>query len=168
MNSEPHPPEAPEIPRRIILPPKRIAGVGFLLLFPILAIAGILGNHETSATRTSGTLQIDVEYPDRLRYFTEEPLDVTIHNASTAPTKEVHVRVDREYLLGFTDESFVPDPDRVNQKTVEFDLGPIPPGETRCVQIELTAQRYGSRTGQVQVEAGEARADFQIRTLVLP
>jgi hypothetical protein len=51
---------------------------------------------------------------------------------------------------------------------MEFDLGPIPPGETRRVQVELTAQRYGPQTGQIEVEAGEERADFQVRTLVLP
>lgn len=167
MNPEPRPPQPPEIERHVILPPRRIIGVGLLLLFPILAAAGILGNHEASVRRSSGSLQVEVDYPDRLRYFTEQPLDVTIRNTGSEP-KKATVRIDRDYLLAFTDESYVPDPERITQTSVEFNLGSIPPGETRRVQIELTAQRYGPQSGRVRIESDGIQEEFGVRTFVLP
>ena len=168
MNPVPNPPEPPPVPRRVVLLPKRVAGVAFLALFPLLALTGVLANRVTSTTVEAGSLTVEMEYPSRLRYRTEQPLDVEVRNRGTEPARSARVSVNREFLSGFADAAYTPEPSRVTEEAVEFDLGIIPAGAVRRVQIELKAERYGLQRGQVRVEAGDASADLEIRTFVLP
>ena len=165
----PHPPEAPEIERKLQFYRLQMIGVPLIMLIPVLALAGLFGITRSSAYDSGSRLSLEVQYPARLRYAMRNPLQAVVRNTSDEPLKNVIVKFERAYIEGFSEVTFTPQPKTVTQDHYEVELSEIAPGETRIVAAEVKAEAYGSYQGTVAVDVqGKEEAQCAVETVLFP
>jgi hypothetical protein len=163
--SEPSPPRAPDIERQFQLHTYQKVGLPLLLLFPVLALAGVFGEGRGSTDQVTGLLHVQVDYPTRIRYSTTTRMTVSVTNRSTSPIDSLAVSFDPEYLSAFTEVSFTPDVDRA----FSCDLLDLAPGEERRLLVEYSAEDYWRHRGRVLVKgAGADSAALDFSTFIYP
>jgi hypothetical protein len=142
-------PEAPEIDRRIAIPPFRAAALAVIVLVPALAILGVFGERATTGAAASGAIAVQIEFPSRARYRTLEVITATVANRSNGDIDTVTVRIDTAYALRFSAVTFTPPA----TEAYGVKLTSLGPGESRLVVIELRGERYGHHRGALHVES---------------
>jgi hypothetical protein len=159
------PPPAPDLPRRVRVNPSQWVGLPLLLLVPVLALGGVLGERRQLRTMHDDHTRIEVEYPTRLRARQHSTVVVRIVKLNGTSADSVRVMFDESWLGRFDDVDLTPDP----QHGWTVLLADFEVGEQVEVRLGLEAGRPGRSRGQVRVEGG-ARAGHEIvlSTFVLP
>lgn len=165
----PQPPELPEMPRRVHLDLPHALAVLLIALLPILAVAGVLNEATATVQARTDRWALEVRYPSRLPYTVERSLQAHIRNPSGETLRNVRVAVDRDYLDGFDDVSVEPAEVLITGDHYVVQIGEIPPGETRRVDIRLRGHAPWRRRGSLTAEAeGAPPLSVGIVTWVLP
>lgn len=158
------PSEPPSVDRRLELSWPQLIGFPVLALIPVLAVAGVFGEHWTSTRGEGSHLRAQVEYPDRLRAKLSKPLMVSVENRSTATLDTVDVAFDSAYVERFTAVNFIPSA----RGAYVVSLIDVRPGETQRVHLELEGDRVGRHQGRVVIRGRGDSAVVRISTIVFP
>jgi hypothetical protein len=159
------PPEPPSVPRRFRLYGYQWVGIPILALIVLLALLGTFGVSRAEARATGPGIAVRVEYPSRIRYKQMQSLRVWVTNTSPTRLDTVEVSFDEEYIGRFSNVSFTPS---VTQ-AYRVPLTAVRPGETRLLDVDLQAERYGANPGRISVTAGgRDTTAVLVSTLVFP
>lgn len=166
---ETDPPQPPHFQRKIVIAPVQAIGVSVLFAIVIAALTGLLGQRPGETQASNGGLEVQVNYPEVLRYKTARPLEINIRNTGSATMNRVDVRIDRAYLDAFQDVRFTPDAREIGARHVTVSLADVPAGESRTVLAWLEAQQRGRQRAHLQIAADSRPAlDLDWSTTVLP
>ncbi|MCE7986160.1 MAG: hypothetical protein DYG89_33710 [Caldilinea sp. CFX5] len=165
------PPPPPPFPRKIQLHRVQLIGMPLLMLVPLLAILGVFG--ETFATTKSqhDRLTVQVHYATRYRYKMANPVEVAVHNDSTAPLAAVEVRFAKAYIDQFSDTTFTPQVETITDQFYIVRFRDLQPDETRIVTVSLQGERYGRHQGVIVVADADDPAhglETPIATWIFP
>lgn len=161
---EPEPPRPPATARRVRLPLMQRIGIPLLLLAPVVALTGALGETRAVAVETSGAIELRVDYPTRVRHGRTHRVAVAIHNRSSEHIDTVHLAFDTTYVDRFARVVITPSVDRA----FEVALTGIAPSETRVVFMELDGDQYGQHHGHVRATSLRDAAAIRVQTFTLP
>ena len=145
----PEPPPPPHVARQAKLYPYQWIGLAILAVLPIVAAVGLFGESFTTTRASAGALEVAVTYPDRLRYWQVNQIEVHVRNVSAAPLDSVHVSLDSAFALRFANLTSLPTFD----ESFRIAIPQLPPGRTRTVLIEMRADRYGRHSGTLTISA---------------
>lgn len=143
------PPAPPPFPRKIQLHRVQLIGMPILMLVPLLAILGVFGETFTTTQAQSDRLTVRVQYATRYRYKMTNPVEVTVHNTSTAPLATVEVRFAKAYIDQFSDPVFTPQVETITDQFYIVQLRDLQPEETQVVTVSLQGERYGRHQGVI-------------------
>lgn len=158
---------ADEVPRKFVLPGKRLPGLIILVLLPLAAVLGLTSRQATVSLEQDG-LSLLVEYPRVQRYLNPRLLHISVTNVGDQPLPDTHVSLTRSYMDAYTGVSLVPGEEYINDSDVVVALGDLAPGETRRIRAELRSHTYWSHRGELTVSSGGTRVVADLRSLVLP
>lgn len=161
------PPEPPRIERRLTFHPVQAIGVPLIVLIPVLALLGLLGEATARTTVQAGGVEVTVEYPSRMRYKTVGIIEVDVRNSTGMAIENALLTIDRRYLEGFSNITFTPTATAVTHEAFVVALGTVQPGQSQAVTVEVRAERYWLHEGALVV-AGPAGSRAELSTLVLP
>lgn len=164
-NTHPQEPsELPEITRKLKFGGWQAAGLGLIVLIPVLAAFEVFGEGSATAAQRASTLAISAEFPARIRHGTPEEVTVLATNTAAAPLDTITVRFDSSYVARFTDPQFVPSAG----DAYEVELADVGPGETRVIRLGVRANEYGRHRGEIAVFHHADTARVTVRTTVFP
>jgi hypothetical protein len=159
------PPGAPDAPRRVHLYAAQWIGLPFLAVLPVLAMVGVFGETTSRATATMSALEIDVEYPARIRTGQVARLEVVVRNVGPVPTEDVRVRFDPDWFEGAANLLITP----AAESPLEVLLPRIEAGGEEHVRVEFHWESLWLKTGSVSVEQPSATpASLLLRTFIYP
>lgn len=161
----PFPPDVPDIERRVRFYPRQLVGIVILATMPVLAMFGLLSARQYQVTGATPALEVEAEYPARMRVSGHEVLRIAVTNRAGSPLEGVRVLLPDSYLSAFAAREVVQEatPDHVAT------FPPIPPGQTRTVQVALLAERFGRHQGSMRVvSAAGDTLTLTLRTFILP
>jgi hypothetical protein len=158
------PPEPPEHDRRLELAWPQLIGVPLIALVPVLAIAGVFGEHWTTRSAESARVGVTVEFPDRLRARPSKAMTVAVQNRSSVLLDTVEVIFDSTYVGRFMEVAFIPEA----RDAYVVTLTDIPAGATSRVHVELASDRVGRHAGRVSVRTRDDSVAIDVRTIVFP
>jgi hypothetical protein len=157
--------EAPHVPRKVRLWWHQWIGIPVLFALPILSLLGVFGESSAKSSAKSALLELEVEYPDRLRYWQIRPLEVSVRNSSQQPLDHVEVKFDPTYINSFADVTFTPGVEKAYTVTMRN----LAPGESRLVSVELRADHYGTHEGAIEAFSDSVRlAGVNVSTFTFP
>jgi hypothetical protein len=166
---DPQPPQPPQLDRKFQLHPYQYIAIPLLFLMPVLALLGVFGETVTTKTGSNEDLTVRVEYTSRIRYKMLAPLTVYITNRTDTPLETLTVRFDRAYIEGFSQVTFTPQAQTVDEDAYVVELQDVQPGETRVVEGDLQAEKYGEYKGSVMVSAdGVDSVDVMLEAFLFP
>jgi hypothetical protein len=149
--------------------PLQAIGVPLLLLVPIFALFGLLDTRLATKEVDENGLSLSIEYPSQLRYRTQDPFEISVRNETGHEITALEVRVSRDYLDGFHEADFNPDPKEIDADEAVFEMNNVGAGETRRVLVNFEADQVGNHQGTLaaSTELGPGpRLEFS--TFVLP
>ncbi|MGI8618385.1 MAG: hypothetical protein ACR2L6_04750 [Gemmatimonadaceae bacterium] len=158
------PPELPALRRRLKFGPWQLAGLGILVLIPILALFRVFGEREASVTGQAGALALAVEYSPQLRHGSSDIVVAMVTNAGGSVMDTVTVAFDSNYVSRVAEPRFVPPATRA----LELDLINVVPGEARRIELWFYAEDYGSHRGHITAAHAGDTARVNVGTLVFP
>jgi hypothetical protein len=161
----PFPPDVPDIDRRVRVYPRQLVGLVILATIPALAMLGLLGASQHRVAGATPALEVEVEYPGRMRVSGQEVLRIVATNRTGSPLEGVRALLPDGYMAAFAAHEAVHEatPDHV----VTFPL--LEPGRSRTVQVALLAERFGRHEGPIHVVAATGDTlTLTIRTFILP
>src|SRR5690606_12259349 len=97
VDTLPDPPGPPEIRRRLSLYRFQLIGLPFLLIIPLLALAGVFGERRDDAHARDGALEVSARYPSVFRYKMIDAIEVDVRNRGDAVIDSVTVSLDTAY-----------------------------------------------------------------------
>jgi hypothetical protein len=147
----PEPPPPPYVRRQARLYPYQWIGHAILAILPVVAAVGLFGESFTTTRASAGSLEVAVSYPDRLRYWQVNQIEVHVRNVSAAPLDSVRVSIDSAFALRFANLMAQPNFD----ESFEVAIPQVPPNRTRTVLIEMRADRYGRHSGTLTIAAAD-------------
>jgi len=163
------PPQPPPFQRKVVIAPVQAIGLSVLAAIVIAAMTGVLGQRPGETQASGGGLEVQVSYPEVLRYKTAQPLEINVRNTGSATVNRVDVRIDRGYFDAFEDVRFTPDAREIGARHVTVSLTDVPAGESRTVLAWLEAEERGRKHARLQVAADTGPAlDLGWSTTVLP
>lgn len=158
---------ADQVPRRFVLPGKRLPGLIGLLLLPLVAALGLTSRQATINVEHDG-LSLQVDYPRVQRYMNPRLLTISVSNLSSQPLADAVVNLSRAYLDSYSAVAMKPDVGYIDDADVVMPLGVIEPGETRRIRVELRSESYFFHSGQLTASSGGTEVVAELRSLVLP
>ena len=158
------PEDVPHVKPRLRFRRSEAVGMLIVALLPFLAVLGMFGPHQARVAASAGPVNLEVRYPSHVRHGMHDRIEITVANRSSEVIPLVEVSLDRRYLDGFSDVSFVPSAD----SAFVVRLRDLRPGEDRRVRVALEADAYGWRRGGVRVTSDGASADAELSTFVFP
>jgi hypothetical protein len=166
----PQPPQPPEIKRKIQFALSQKIGIPILMLIPVLALLGFLGETMTEASTSSSDLSVRVEYPPRTRYLLPQEVTIHVQNTTSENVPIIMVDIGADYIDGFTQVAFSPDVDEVTGEAYRVELTDVDPGESRVVNIDIRGYSYGPRRDTVRASVDESGASVEvpIQTFIFP
>lgn len=147
---------ADQVPRRFVLPGKRLPGLIFLALLPLLAIAGVTSRQGTLRLEQDD-MQLLIDYPRVQRYLNPGILTVSVTNLGDEPLTDTDVTLEHDYLDAYTSLTFMPAGEYSDETGMVISLGDIGPGQTRRVRAELRSDRYWSHSGLMTASSSTLR-----------
>lgn len=167
-NEKPEPPKPPEIKHKIAFYPHQVIGMIVVIVIPLLALFGMFGTTQGKESASSETLSFEIEYPERFRYKTIDPLKVSVENISNK-AQTVTIALDKGYLSKFSNVTFSPEPQEITHSEYVFELGEVRPGEKRVISGEIQSERFGRFSGTARASAGTvAPAEITLTTISYP
>jgi hypothetical protein len=164
----PQPPQAPEIETRLRQYPYQWVGIPIIMLIALLGLLGVFGNTTATAEQEGNTLGLTVEYPERMRFRTDNRIVVEVANLGDQALDQVTVHFDEAYIGSFARVTFTPDVQAITDDAYIVALSDLGPGETQTVEVELEGEEYWRRTGEVRASAGEDSVAVSLSTFVFP
>lgn len=158
------PPDLPEIDRRLRFGGWQMAGLGLIMLIPVLAAFEVFGEGSATAAHSGSALSISAEYPARIRHGTPEEVTVAATNRGPSSLDTVTVRFDSSYVARFTNPQFVPS----TGDAYEVELAGVGAGETRVIRLGVRANEYGRHRGVIAAFHGDDTARVTVSTIVFP
>ena len=146
------PPQPPNVRRAIRLTWGQRILLPLLLAVVLLALAGAFGESRADIHATSGSLDVRLTCPSRLRYRQSQSLELEVRNSGGARLDEVRVGLDQDYLSHFAAVHVMP-PD---QPAATVSLGPLEPGAAARMTIELAGDDYWRHRGVFAPAQGRA------------
>ena len=147
----PEPPPPPETPRRAKLYVYQWVGLALLALLPLFASVGLFGESWEKVRSARGALDVQVSYPDRLRYWQVNQIELQVRNVSAAPLESVRVSLDTAFAFRFANVTSQPPFATAFELTIEE----IPSNQTRPVWIEIRADRFGRHAGMLTISSAD-------------
>jgi hypothetical protein len=160
----PAPPEAPDVRRRLHIPPTQWVALALLLLLIGLAATRVLQRRDTSARTSQDGLDVTVTWPERARYREDVQIMVRIENTSGAAFDTVRVTFPHELIGNTADLQFLPEASGAHEVTIT-DLAA---GETHETEAEFRPSYYGRRAGDLIIDAAARRVTIRLSTFILP
>lgn len=161
------PAEAPETPRRLVIPLGHAVGLALLFLVPLAALFGVFGR-TSEATAVNSVAELRVKYPRCARHGAPAQLEISLRNLTDAAVRSVELRASAGYFERFSNVTSSPD---VRTIAREFVFAPSPPAprEQTAVLIDLRPDRSGWAHCRVVagVDQGEPLA-LEFSTFVFP
>lgn len=164
-----NPPEPPEVPRRVSLPPNQIVGVVLMLILPILAAFGAFGESFGEVEASGSDVRLSASYPSRLRLELNSNLQVTVQNTGQQTLDTLAVHFERDYLDQFANLSFAPSVTEATSSAYIVELHDLAPGATQTVMVQLTGEQYGSHKGRIWASVDDrTAAELNVSSVVFP
>jgi hypothetical protein len=163
LNGLPDPPGLPPTPRRLPPGPRPWLGIALLAVLPVLALAGRFGETWRTVTAGQGALEATVRYPDRFRYKQLNSMEIRLRNVSSASIDTLTVALDSVLVDRFSTVRAIPP----FARPWEIGVGPLAPGETALLIVELQAEQYGRHAGALAVY-GRDTLHIPLGILILP
>jgi hypothetical protein len=157
-------PQPPTVHPRLRFHKVELAGMALIALLPLAAILGLFGPASAQINARIGDLRIEAEYPERLRTAMAERISIELVNDGSRSLSDVTVSLDREFMRGFDEVAFTPEP----QRPYEIELATIDPGGRERIEIEVHGAEYGLHEGRIRVEGGGIGGSLPVRTLIFP
>ena len=168
-NENQEPPEAPDIPRQWKFYNYQYIVLPLLLLIPVLALLGILGESSTSVETVSDGIVLRVLYSDRAHYEAYNKIEITVRNDSDGDLSGVVVELDRSLLDHFSQLSMNPPLTAITEAAYRVDLDDIEAGGERIVTLDYQPDMNGTHDSWVRVIAdGIAPVQAAISMFVFP
>ena len=162
-------PQPPPFQRNIQIAPLQLIGMPLLALLPILALFGVFGESNTSASAANSDVSLSVDYASRYRYGMQETMAVAVTNLASQSPVTITVAFDRAYLQNFSQLSFLPDASQSTDETYVVDLTNMEEGETRLVTLEMKGDQYWTHDGTVSASiSGHEPVSVAVRTTIFP
>lgn len=158
---------ADQVPRRFVLPGKRLPGLIILALFPLAAVAGLTSQQSTLNLEQDG-LHFQIDYPRIQRYLNPGILTISVTNVSNVPLADTTVSMEQGYVDAYTAFAMMPGEEYIDAAGLVVPLGDIAPGETRRIRTELRSDSYWSHSGTMTASSGDVQVAASVRSLVLP
>jgi|SRR5690625_394090 len=133
---------ADQVPRKFVLPGKRLPGLIILALLPLVAVLG-LTSRQATVNREQGGLSVQVDYPRVQRYLNPRLLSISVTNVGEEPLSDTNVSLSRDYVNAYTGVSLTPSAESIGEAGLVMPLGDLEPGETRHIRAEFPATRIG-------------------------
>lgn len=163
------PPEAPDIPRQWKFHSYQYIAIPLLLLIPLLAVLGVLGETSTVVEASGDGVTMRVEYPDRAHYEAYNHISVTVRNASGADLTGVVVEFDRGLLDHFSQLSINPSLEEITETAYRVELDEIEAGGERVITLDYQPDMNGTHNSWVRLTAdGIAPVQADISMFVFP
>lgn len=174
------PPEPPPLERKLRLSWPQGLMIVVILVTVAVALAGGLDPEMERVAATSRTLEVQVEYPARLRHSKRGVFRVWVRvtgegettggapepgrsGAAGPPTGAVTLILDPALLSGYDEVAAFPSFDRAYVATL-----PLGPAGAAMATIEVRAERAGWNRGSLRVAAGGDTVTVRLRSLTLP
>ncbi|MBZ5713379.1 hypothetical protein [Nannocystis pusilla] len=163
------PPTAPEIERRLQFHRLQMIGVPLLLVAPVLALAGRLGDARERVEIVERGVGLAVEFPVRDHFEDWSRIEVTVANDTGAPLSGVRAEFARGLFDFLSRPVFHPGLERIDDDAYVVGLGDIAAGEAHSVVVDYLPNSYGRLAGVVRLRAGAFElAEIPISLVVLP
>lgn len=147
------PPKAPDIPRQWKFHNYQYIAIPLMLLIPLLALLGVLGETSTTVEAENEGLIVRVHYPDRAHYEAYNHIEVTIRNESGADVSGVVVDFDRSLLDHFSQLSINPSLSEITETAYRVELDDIETGGERVITLDYQPDMNGSHDSWVRLTA---------------
>jgi hypothetical protein len=163
------PPQAPDIPRQWKFHSYQYIAIPLLILIPVLALLGILGETSTTVEVANEGLVLRVHYPDRAHYEAYNHIEVTVRNDSSGVLSGAAVEFDRELLTHFSQLSVNPSLSEITETAYRVELGDIEAGGERVVTLDYQPDMNGAHDSWVRLTVdGIAPVQAGISMFVFP
>ncbi len=161
----PRPPGPPRLKRAFRLYPWQWVGLPFLLLLPVTALFGLLGETSRTTFAEAPGLTARLQYPSRHRYRAVQSFDLEVRNTSPDPIATLTISLDPGYASRFLVSMAFPAFD--DAYTIR--LHDLPAGAARHVRVDLEGRSYGEHRGELVVTPnGQSPLVIPLRTFVFP
>ena len=149
------PPRAPDIPRQWKFYSYQYIAIPLLMLVPLLALFGVLGETSTTVEVANESLVLRVHYPDRAHYEAYNHIEVTVRNESAGALSGVVVEFDRGLLTHFSQLSVNPSLTEITESAYRVELDGIEAGGERVVTLDYQPDLNGAHDSWVRLVADE-------------
>lgn len=168
-NRDQEPPEAPDIPRQWKFYDYQYIAIPLLLLIPVLALLGVLGETSATVEAAGEGLLLRVQYPDRAHYEAYNHIEVTVRNESAEAVSGLFVEFDRGLLDHFSQLSVNPSLTEITDTAYRVELGDLEAGAERVVTLDYQPDLNGAHDSWVRLTAdGIAQVQADISMFVFP
>ena len=147
------PPKAPEIPRQWKFYNYQFIVIPLLLLIPLLALFGVLGETSTTVEAANEGLVLRIIYSDRAHYEAYNHMQITVRNESGADLSNVAVELDRGLLDHFSQLSINPALTEITETVYRVELDTVEAGTERVITVDYQPDMNGSQNGWVRLIA---------------
>jgi len=147
------PPKAPDIPRQWKFYNYQYIAIPLLLLIPLLALLGVLGETSATVEAENEGLIVRVIYPDRAHYEAYNHIEVTVRNESGGDISGAFVEFERELLDNFSQLGVNPSLTEITETAYRVELGDLEAGAERVVTLDYQPDMNGTHDSWVRLVA---------------
>lgn len=163
------PPSAPDIPRQWKFYNYQYIAIPLLLLIPLLALLGVLGETSTTVEVEEAGIMLRVHYPDRAHYEAYNHIKVIVRNQSGSDLSGVVVEFDRDLFEKFSQLNVNPALSEITETSFRVELDAIEAGGERAVTLDYQPDMNGEHDGWVRLTAdGIAPVQADLSMFVFP
>jgi hypothetical protein len=148
--------------------PYQLIGIPILFLIPILALFGVFGETSTVAQSEANGIDLEVHYTNRVLFQGLDGTEIQVRNATDAVIPILTITVEKAFLENYSDISFAPNVDKINDEAYFFELLDVQPNETRIVTYDSRGKIAGSHSGTVTASYEAGDASVTVETFIIP
>lgn len=163
------PPQPPAIDRRLQFARLQLVGMPLMMLVPLLAVFGLLGEARERTERAGDGVRVRVDYPGRARFEADTRLRLSVENVGSAALSDTRVEFERGLMDALSGIGFSPPVERIDRQAYVVGLGELAPGAERVVFLDFRPSERGRLGGRVTLRAaGAPLVEVPIEVLVFP
>lgn len=151
------------------MPLRQVVGVALLMVPPVLALGGWLGEKIVVAEVAEAGLRVRLESPACARYGNLGRMRIRVEGTPADAGRVVRIEVDADYLERFSAVDARPAGTSVEQGRLIFEQELSAEGDAVSWVFDLTPEDYGWARGSVRVTRGDgAPVTLGLATFVFP